>query len=127
MNKPVGTVRFASYGIQGEFVPFGAGPGQVRMRPTVGPPMVFAFSYVLSHNGFLIYADVHSGLYILKYTGPRKDEVPNDGICLTGNPGAITPGYEPCRPYGKWDTPQNAWLRAGIATPPGGDEHEPPR
>lgn len=87
INKPVETVRWASYGITGESLPFGAAPGQVRMRPTVGRPMVFAFSYVLSHNGYLIYSDVHSGLYILKYTGPRKEEIPQEGICLTGNPG----------------------------------------
>ncbi|MGH8245097.1 MAG: hypothetical protein ACREUU_01545, partial [Gammaproteobacteria bacterium] len=71
----------------GEPVPFGAPADQVRMQPTVGRPMVFAFSYVLSHNGYIIYSDVHSGLYILKYTGPRKEEIPPSGICLSGNPG----------------------------------------
>lgn len=117
INAPVQTVRWASWGITGEFVPFGAAPGQVRMRPTVGPPMVVAFSYVLSRNGYLIYADINSGLYILKYTGSRNEEIPQVGVCLTGNPGAIAPGYEPCPPYGKWDSPANAWTKTGIATP----------
>jgi hypothetical protein len=123
INKPVDEVRWASYGAQGEFVPFGAAPGQARMRPTVGTPQVFAFSYVLSHNGYVIYADVHSGLYVLKYKGPYADTIPDTGICLTGNPGAIAPGYEPCPPYGKWDTPENNWTQTGVATPPGDDEH----
>jgi hypothetical protein len=123
INKPVDTVRWASYGIQGEFEPFGAAPGAVRRRPTVGPPMVFAFSYVLSHNGYLIYADVHSGLYVLKYTGPYADSIPKSGNCITGNPGAVKPGYEPCAPYGKWDLPVNAWTETGVATPPGETPH----
>lgn len=123
INKPVDRVRFASYGNQGEFVPFGAPPGQVRERPVVGPPDVFAFSYVVSHNGYLIYADIHSGVYVLKYTGPYADTIPRWGNCMTGNPGAIVPGYEPCMPYGKWDTPENNWTRTGVATPPGQEPH----
>lgn len=112
INKPVETVRWASYGISGDW---GAGPeGQVRNVPTVGQPTVFAFSYVLSHNGYLIYADVHSGLYILKYEGPRNEEIPQVGNCLTGNPGAVAPGYDPCSPYGKWDSPANAWTKQGL-------------
>jgi hypothetical protein len=123
INKPVETVRWASYGIQGEFEPFGAPPGELRRRPTVGPPAVFAFSYVLSHNGYLIYADVHSGLYVLKYTGPYAASIPAKGNCLTGNPGGVEPGYEPCAPYGKWDTPVNAWTETGVVTPPGEEPH----
>ena len=109
INKPVGTVRWASYGITGDW---GFGPGgQVRNVSTLGQPPVFAFSYVLSHNGYIIYSDVHSGLYILKYTGPHNDEIPQVGNCLTGNPGAVAPGYDPCPPYGKWDSPANAWTK----------------
>jgi hypothetical protein len=109
INKPVRTVRWASWGITGESVPFGAPMGQVRMQPPAGAPMVLAFSSVLSHNGYLIYCDANSGLYILKYTGPRREDIPQQGICLSGNPGAVSPGYEPCPPYGKWDNPANAW------------------
>ncbi len=69
--------------------------------------MVFAFSYVLSHNGYVIYADVHSGLYILKYKGPHSDSILQTGNCIAGNPGAIEPGFEPCFPHGQtdWGTP----------------------
>ncbi len=112
INKPVETVRWASYGVMGNQV---AGPGgQVRTVPTVGQPTVFAFSYVLSHNGYIIYSDAHSGLYILKYEGPHNSEIPQVGNCLTGNPGAVVPGYDPCPPYGKWDSPANAWTKEPL-------------
>src|SRR6266513_1068963 len=108
INAPVATVRWASYGIAGDW---GTDPGAVRSVPTIGRPMVFAFSYVLSHNGYIIYSDVHSGLYILKYTGPHNEDIPQVGNCLTGNLGAVAPGYDPCPPYGKWDSPANAWTK----------------
>jgi hypothetical protein len=66
---------------------------------------------VLSHNGHVIYSDVHSGLYVLKYKGPRDEEIPQVGNCLAGNPGAVVPGYDPCPPYGKWDSLANAWTK----------------
>jgi hypothetical protein len=108
INAPVGTVRWASLGPTGDW---GTDPGQVRTVPTVGLPMVLAFSYVLSHNGYVIYSDVNSGLYILKYTGPQNQQIPQTGNCLAGNPGAVAPGYDPCPPYGKWDSPENAWTK----------------
>jgi len=85
INAPVERVRWASYGITGNWW----APGEVPNVPTVGRPPVFAFSYVVSHNGYIIYSDVHSGLYILKYTGPHNEEIPLAGNCLTGNPGAV--------------------------------------
>lgn len=112
INKPVDRVRWASYGDQGSDVPGGPN-GTLRMRPTATAPAVFAFSYVHAKDGLLYYADVHSGLYVLKYKGPHREEIPGRGICLTGNPGAITPGYEPCAPYGKWDDPRNSWTQSG--------------
>jgi hypothetical protein len=108
INAPVQTVRWASYGIMGDWM---AESGRLRTVPTVGRPTVFAFSYVLSHNGYIIYSDVHSGLYILKYEGPHSRDIPPVGNCLTGNPGAVAPGYDPCPPYGKWDSPANAWTK----------------
>lgn len=110
INAPVPSVRWASYGVAGNWW----AQGEVPRVPTVGPPMVFAFSSVISHRGYIIYSDVHSGLYVLRYTGPRSAEVPQVGICLTGNPGAIAPGYDPCPPFGKWDGPANAWTKAGV-------------
>ena len=101
-------MRWASLGPTGDW---GTDPGQVRTVPTVGLPMVLAFSYVLSHNGYLIYSDVNSGLYILKYTGPQNQQIPQTGNCVAGNPGAVAPGYDPCPPYGKWDSPENAWTK----------------
>lgn len=51
-----------------------------------------------------IYADVHSGLYILRYMGPHADEIPDEGNCIADNG---QEGYEPCPPYGQtnWGTP----------------------
>jgi hypothetical protein len=122
INKPVRRVRWASYGDQGSDVP-GGPDGLLRERPTATPPAVFAFSYAVVSNGYVIYADIHSGLYVLKYTGPHRREIPNVGNCLSGNPGANTPGFEPCAPYGRWDDPRNDWSRMGATTPPGGAGH----
>jgi LVIVD repeat len=122
INKPVDRVRWASYGDQGSDVPGGPG-GTLRERPTTTPPAVFGFSYVVAKDGYLIYADVHSGLYVLRYRGPHKREIPNAGSCMSGNPGAIRPGYEPCPPYGRWDDPRNSWTETGVTTPPGEEPH----
>ena len=93
--------------------------GTLRRRPTTTPPAVFGFSYVVAKDGYLIYADVHSGLYVLKYTGPWRHEIPGRGTCMSGNPGGVTPGYEPCAPYGRWDNPRNSWTQTGVVAPPG--------
>jgi hypothetical protein len=123
INKPVNRVRWASYGDQGSDVPGGPN-GLLRERPTATPPAVFAFSYaVVKHGGYVIYADIHSGLYVLKYTGPHRREIPKVGNCLSGNPGANAPGYEPCAPYGRWDDPRNSWTREGVVTPPAQGGH----
>jgi hypothetical protein len=103
-NDPVEEVRWASYGIQGETV---TEDGEAVRRPAPGQKHMFAFSYPVMHDGHIIYADVHSGLYILKYSGPHADEIPEEGNCISGNPGAVKPGFEPCPPYGEtdWGTP----------------------
>lgn len=121
INRPVDKVRWASYGDQGSDVV--GKDGALRRRPTATPPAPLAFSYVVAKDGYLIYADVHSGLYVLKYTGPRRRQIPESGNCLTGNPGAVAPGHEPCAPYGKWNDPRNSWDQTGVATPPGGGGH----
>jgi hypothetical protein len=99
LNKPVERVRWCSYGPC--LPPVLRPDGLAREVPTFGPPDVFAFSYVDAYNGHIIYADVHSGLYILKYSGPHAEEVPEEGICLSGNAGGVEPGFEPCAPYGQ--------------------------
>jgi LVIVD repeat len=117
INKPVRSVRWASYGDQGSDVPGGPN-GTLRRRPTTRPPAPFGFSYVVAKDGHLIYADVHSGLYVLKYTGPWRHEIPGRGNCMSGNPGSVRPGFEPCAPYGRWDDPRNSWDETGVAEPP---------
>lgn len=118
-NDPVEEVRWASYGIYGETeyrdeveeddLPTGLEPADVDeddfalRRPTPGPNHMFAFSFPVIHDGSVVYADVHSGLYVLEYDGPHADQLPDDETCLSGNPGAAEPGYEPCPPYGETD------------------------
>lgn len=55
------------------------------------------------HDGYLIYVDVHSGLCVLEYHGPHAEEIPDEGNCISGNPGGVEPGFEPCPPYGQTD------------------------
>ncbi len=104
-GKPVDQVRWA-HEIASPTVMKGDGSGLALSQPSDGPPDIIAFSYVDSYNGLLAYADVNNGLYLVRYTGPYADEIPSQGICLSGNPGAIRPGYEPCPPYGQtnWGT-----------------------
>ena len=100
-NDPVSEVRWASYGLKGETET--RPDGRAVRRPAPGPNHMFAFSYPVIHDGYLIYADVHSGLYILKYQGPHAEEIPDEGNCISGNPGSVEPGFEPCPPYGQTD------------------------
>ena len=69
-----------------------------QQRPT-GPLDIDARSYPIVMNGYVVYSDAVSGLYVLKYTGPHADEVPTQGLCSAHNPGAESPGFEPCPPY----------------------------
>lgn len=99
-NEPVEEVRWASYGLRGEKE---YGDGGELLRRSVPRMHMFAFSYPVIYEGYVIYADVHSGLYVLDYTGPHADQIPDSGICHPANPGAVEPGYEPCPPYGETD------------------------
>lgn len=85
LNKPVTEVRWPTYGSPG---------GEYRPYP-------FAFSYPVTHDGYVIYGDVSSGIYVLEYTGPHAEQIPDEGTCLAANPGAVEPGYGPCPPYGE--------------------------
>jgi hypothetical protein len=78
--------------------------GLAVSRPVGGDPQPFGFSFPLTHDGLVYYADVHSGLYVLLYRGPHEEEIPREGICMADNARA---GYEPCPPYGQtnWGTP----------------------
>jgi hypothetical protein len=37
-------------------------------------------SYPDIHNGLIYVGDNHTGLHVFKYTGPRADEVPQQGV-----------------------------------------------
>lgn len=97
-NDPVEEVRWASYTAAGE--PVREENGRITRRPVANSTHMFAFSYPIFHDGYLIYSDVHSGLYVLEYTGTHAEEIPDEGNCLPANPGAVEPGYGPCPPYG---------------------------
>ncbi len=102
-SNPVDEVRWTSYGVIGD--PDYNDEDELIRRSNPVPPHMFAFSFPIVHNGYIIYADVHSGLYVLEYTGPYADQLSTDGTCLSGTPGAYEPGTEPCPPYGEtsWD------------------------
>lgn len=70
----------------------------VRVRQ-INPPDVFARSYPITMNGHIVYSDENMGVYVLKYTGPRGNEVPSRGICIAHNPNVTSRGFEPCPPY----------------------------
>ncbi|MFB6129739.1 MAG: LVIVD repeat-containing protein [Salinigranum sp.] len=97
-NDPVDRIRWASYGVRGDRV---TRDGRAVRQPPAAGPHMFAFSYPQFHDGHVVYADVHSGLYVLKYTGPHADRLPDEGNCQPASPGAVKPGYEPCPPYGR--------------------------
>ena len=96
-NKPVSEVRWATYGPKGES-DSGEDSGEPNQRRDSDLYM-FAFSYPVVHDGYVFYGDVHSGIYVLKYTGPHADQIPDEGTCMAANPGGVEPGYEPCPPY----------------------------
>ena len=99
-NEPVEEVRWASYGLQGEREYDADGEA---VRQPLPQTHMLAFSYPVIYEGYVIYADIHSGLYVLEYTGPHADQIPDEGLCHPANPGAVEPGYEPCLPYGRTD------------------------
>lgn len=102
LNKPVDEVRWCSYGACR--APVIGDDGLAESRPVAGEPQPFGFSFPLTHDGYVIYADVHSGLYVLRYKGPHADDIPRKGNCVADNANA---GFEPCPPYGQtnWGTP----------------------
>ena len=106
-GQPVKQVRWA-HEIAADTVMKPDGSGLAQSKPSAGPPDLIHFSYVDSYNGLLIFGDINNGLYIVRYTGPHADEIPKQGICVPGNPGAVKPGYEPCPPYGQtnWGAPR---------------------
>jgi hypothetical protein len=46
-------------------------------------PDVWVWPFPILHNGLIYIADENSGLYILKYTGPLADELPQEGTFIS--------------------------------------------
>lgn len=99
-NKPVPEVRWCSEGAAGPCAdPEVDSEGYaVRVRQLL-PPDVFARSYPIAMNGHIVYYDENSGIYVLKYTGPRANEIPAKGNCISRVPNGVNLGFEPCAPY----------------------------
>ncbi|TMG36780.1 MAG: hypothetical protein E6H88_08800 [Chloroflexi bacterium] len=102
-NKPVPEVRYCSEGSAGpcDKPELDAEGVPVRVKQLL-PPDVFARSYPILMNGHIVYYDENSGIYVLKYTGPHANELPQTGLCISHNPNVVTPGFEPCAPYKTW-------------------------
>jgi len=77
-NEPVSEVRWATYGPPGEAEPGADGQEPNQRRAT--DLSMFAFSYPVIHDGYVIYADVHSGLYVLEYTGPHAEQLQDSSL-----------------------------------------------
>lgn len=60
----------------GVFVPKPRAQVVERFRDS---PDVWVWPYPILHNGLVYIADENGGLYILKYKGPRADELPQEG------------------------------------------------
>ena len=99
-NKPASEVRWCAEGAAGpcDNAEVDAEGVPVRVRQTL-PPDVFARSYPILMNGHIVYSDENMGVYVLKYTGPHADELPQKGLCISHNPSVTTPGFEPCQPF----------------------------
>jgi hypothetical protein len=96
-HKPVQTVRWCSTicldDVRDE-------QGRSIRRPpdlNKAPVDIKAFSRPEVKDGLIYYADWESGLYVVRYTGPHADEIPQKGTCVTGN--IHVAGFEPCPPY----------------------------
>jgi hypothetical protein len=99
-NKPAPEVRWCAEGAAGpcadpevdaEGIP-------VRVKQLL-PPDVFARSYPIAMNGHIVYSDENMGVYVLKYTGPHADQIPQKGNCFAHNPSTANLGFDPCAPH----------------------------
>ena len=99
-NKPAPEVRWCAEGAAGpcDKVEVDSEGTPVRQKQLL-PPDVFARSYPIVMNGHIVYSDENMGVYVLKYTGPHKDQVPQKGICISHIPNVVNVGFEPCAPY----------------------------
>jgi len=102
-NKPAPEVRWCAEGAAGPCAdPEVDAEGVPVRQKQLLPPDVFARSYPIAMNGYIVYSDENMGVYVLKYTGPHSDQIPSKGLCISHNPSATAPGFEPCAPYTTW-------------------------
>ena len=102
-NKPAPEVRWCAEGAAGPCAdPEVDAEGVPVRQKQLLPPDVFARSYPILMNGHIVYSDENMGVFVLKYTGPHADELPQNGLCISHNPSTTAPGFEPCAPYKTW-------------------------
>ena len=101
-NKPASEVRWCSPRSGPCQDPEFDGDGAPLRVRGAGPPDIEARSYPIAMNGYIVYSDSVSGVYVLKYTGPHASEIPQKGLCVAQNPNVQSVGFEPCAPYKTW-------------------------
>jgi hypothetical protein len=74
----------------GVFVPKPAAQVVERYRNS---PDVWMWSHPMLYDGYIYVADVNNGLYVLRYKGPRRDELPKQGLFLS-NTNFLAPSAE---------------------------------
>lgn len=53
------------------------------VEPFRGSPDVWVWPHPMLYNGLIYITDENSGLYVLKYKGPRCDELPREGLFMS--------------------------------------------
>jgi len=96
-GKPVDTIRFCWVNCLDPVVDEEGRTVEHRPDPSFGPVDVRPFSRPLVKDGLIYYVDANNGLYIVRYRGPHADQIPGEGVCVTGN--IVDAGFEPCAPY----------------------------
>lgn len=96
-GKPVDTIRFCWVNCLDPVVDEQGRTVERRPDPSFGPVDMRPFSRPIAKDGLIYYVDSNNGLYILRYTGPHREEIPARGVCVTGN--VVEAGFEPCPPY----------------------------
>jgi hypothetical protein len=98
-NKPAAETRWCWSAFEGcRAAEVDAEGVPIRQR-TLNPPTIQARSYPIVMSGHIVYADMNSGVYVLKYTGPHAEQIPQTGLCIAHNPGVVKAGFDPCPPY----------------------------
>jgi hypothetical protein len=98
-NKPEKEVRWCYSGYAAcSDAEFDAEGVPTRSR-SIAPPDILSRSFPITMNGYVVYTDSASGLFVMKYTGPHAEEIPQQGICAARAANTIKVGFDPCPPY----------------------------